>query len=244
MIASGMWVQSAGIVLFVAGTGFPVWLVGSVLLGLGTAMVYPTLSRRSPTSAHPDWRASAVGVYRLWRDGGYAIGALLSGLLADAFDLRVSVAAVAGLTFLSGLVVAVVMRETIGERLKVGGIMLATGESRRATETVAVWVERASRAEARLEDLGAPHETDYKDAKPSLVHLMARREWPPHPLQSQRRAGSAAAPCRALNSAADSNGSALALLVPLFLSLNVIFRAHPFVLRVHLIVADAFATLL
>jgi MFS family permease len=118
MIAAGMWVQSAGIVLFVAGTGFPVWLVGSVLLGLGTAMVYPTLLAAVSDVAHPDWRASAVGVYRLWRDGGYAVGALLSGLLADAFGLRVSVAAVAGLTFLSGLVVAVVMRETISKPYK------------------------------------------------------------------------------------------------------------------------------
>jgi MFS family permease len=69
-----------------------------VLLGLGTAMVYPTLLAAVSDIAHPDWRASAVGVYRLWRDGGYALGALLSGAVADTFGLRTAIGAVAGLT--------------------------------------------------------------------------------------------------------------------------------------------------
>jgi MFS family permease len=112
MIAAGMWVQAVGIGLFVAGFGFGVWIGGAVVLGLGTAMVYPTLLAAVSDVAHPEWRASAVGVYRLWRDGGYAIGALTAGLLADALGLPIAIAATAGLTFLSGVLVAAVMYET------------------------------------------------------------------------------------------------------------------------------------
>jgi MFS family permease len=87
-------------------------LAGAVLLGLGTAMVYPTLLAAIGDVAHPSWRASAVGVYRLWRDLGYAIGALLCGVLADMFGLQVAIASVAILTLVSGVVVAIRMRET------------------------------------------------------------------------------------------------------------------------------------
>lgn len=76
-------------------------------------MVYPTLLAAIGDVAHPSWRASAVGVYRLWRDGGYAVGALLAGTVADAFGMRWAIAAVGALTVLSGLVVSVVMRETL-----------------------------------------------------------------------------------------------------------------------------------
>jgi MFS family permease len=113
LIASGMWVQALGIALFVMGSGLALWLAASVLLGLGTAMVYPTLLAVISDVAHPGWRASAVGVYRLWRDGGYAVGALLAGALADAFGLPVAILAVGALTLLSGVVVAGVMRETL-----------------------------------------------------------------------------------------------------------------------------------
>jgi MFS family permease len=112
MIALGMVVQAAGIALFVAGTSFASWAVAAVLLGLGTAMVYPTLLAAVGDVAHPSWRASAVGVYRLWRDGGYAVGALLAGSLADALGLRWAIGAIGGLTFLSGVIVATVMYET------------------------------------------------------------------------------------------------------------------------------------
>ena len=112
MIALGMVVQAAGIVLFVAGSGFARWSVAAVLLGLGTAMVYPTLLAAVSDVAHPSWRASAVGVYRLWRDGGYAVGALLAGSLADAVGVRWAIGAIGGLTFLSGVIVAGVMSET------------------------------------------------------------------------------------------------------------------------------------
>jgi MFS family permease len=116
LIAMGMWVQAAGILLFVIGQGFLVWLTGAVLLGLGTALVYPTLLAAISDVAHPDWRASAVGVYRLWRDGGYAVGALTAGLLADTLGIPAAIAAIGGLTFLSGVVVAAVMYETLGRR--------------------------------------------------------------------------------------------------------------------------------
>ncbi len=112
MIAFGMLVQAAGIALFVAGKSFGPWTAAAVLLGLGTAMVYPTLLAAVGDVAHPSWRASAVGVYRLWRDGGYAVGALLAGSLADALGVRWAIGAIGGLTFLSGVIVAAVMYET------------------------------------------------------------------------------------------------------------------------------------
>jgi len=96
----------------VAGRTFAPWAVASVLLGLGTAMVYPTLLAAVGDVAHPSWRASAVGVYRLWRDGGYAVGALLAGSLADALGVRWAIGVIGGLTFLSGVIVATVMYET------------------------------------------------------------------------------------------------------------------------------------
>ena len=113
MIAAGMWVQAVGIGVFVIGHGFGAWMGGAILLGLGTALVYPTLLAAISDVAHPEWRASAVGVYRLWRDGGYALGALTAGLLADVFSIPIAIAAIGGLTFLSGLLVAGVMYETL-----------------------------------------------------------------------------------------------------------------------------------
>ena len=116
MIAAGMWIQAIGIGLFVVGRGFPTWLSGSVLLGIGTALVYPTLLAAVSDVAHPEWRASAVGVYRLWRDGGYAVGALLSGVLADTLGIPIAILSIAILTLISGVVVAVVMYETLPSR--------------------------------------------------------------------------------------------------------------------------------
>ena len=96
-----------------ATQGFWPWAGGAVLLGLGTAMVYPTLLAAVSDVAHPDWRASAVGVYRLWRDGGYAVGALLAGVLADLLGMPWAIAAIALLTFASGVVVLMRMYETL-----------------------------------------------------------------------------------------------------------------------------------
>ncbi len=116
MIAAGMWVQAIGIGSFIAGEGFWLWIAGAALLGFGTALVYPTLLAAISDVAHPDWRASAVGVYRLWRDGGYAVGALAAGLLADAFNIPTAIAAIAALTAFSGVIVAAVMYETLPAR--------------------------------------------------------------------------------------------------------------------------------
>ncbi len=116
LIAGGMIVQAAAIFLIMLTHAFWPWAGGAALLGLGTAMVYPTLLAAIGDVAHPSWRASSVGVYRLWRDGGYAVGALLAGSLADSLGLGVAIGAVGGLTFLSGLVVAVVMYETLNRK--------------------------------------------------------------------------------------------------------------------------------
>jgi MFS family permease len=112
LIATGMWVQAAGIGVIAGVSGFGPWAMGSVLLGAGTAMVYPTLLAAVSDVAHPSWRASAVGVYRLWRDAGYAFGTILAGLLADRFGLAAAVWGIAAITAASGLVVAVRMYET------------------------------------------------------------------------------------------------------------------------------------
>ena len=112
LIAGGMWVQAAGIAVIVLSSRFGGFALGGVLLGAGTAMVYPTLLAAIGDVAHPTWRASSVGVYRLWRDLGYAVGALLAGVTADALGAPAAIWAVAAVTFASGLVVAVRMRET------------------------------------------------------------------------------------------------------------------------------------
>jgi MFS family permease len=113
LIAGGMWLQAAGIGVVVLAGSFGGFALGGVLLGLGTAMVYPTLLAAIGDVAHPSWRASSVGVYRLWRDLGYAIGALLAGAVADALGLAPAMWLVAAATFGSGTLVAVRMRETL-----------------------------------------------------------------------------------------------------------------------------------
>src|SRR5262245_22241203 len=110
LIAWGMVVQAGGIWLTVLVPDYGAWLLGAVLQGLGTAMVYPTLLAAIADHAHPTWRASSLGVYRFWRDLGYAIGALLSGLVADFVGLGAAIHLVAALTLVSGLVVAWAMR--------------------------------------------------------------------------------------------------------------------------------------
>jgi MFS family permease len=110
LIVSGMWVQAAGLILTAATGQFVWWLVASVLLGLGTAMVYPSLIAAVSDASEPGWRARSLSVYRFWRDLGYAIGALLAGLIADRYGFMAAIYAVGILTFLSGVVVAVAMR--------------------------------------------------------------------------------------------------------------------------------------
>src|SRR5439155_18433706 len=102
MVVGGMWMQAAGILLILLTTGFAAWAAAMALLGLGTALVYPTLLAAISDVAHPDWRASAVGVYRLWRDRGYAVGAVLAGVLADSLGVAWAIGAIAALTFAAG----------------------------------------------------------------------------------------------------------------------------------------------
>jgi MFS family permease len=112
LIVAGMLVQAVALGLVALCQDFSIWLAAAVLLGAGTAMVYPTLLAAIGDVAHPAWRARSVGIYRLWRDGGFAVGALLAGILADAYGIPAAVAVVAGLTGLSGLLVAFRMRGT------------------------------------------------------------------------------------------------------------------------------------
>jgi MFS family permease len=112
LIVAGMWVQGGALLLTALTRDFTWWLLASVLLGLGTAMVYPSLIAAVSDASHPSWRARSLSVYRFWRDLGYAIGALAAGLIADLFGLTWAIAAIAALTFLSGLITAIAMRET------------------------------------------------------------------------------------------------------------------------------------
>jgi MFS family permease len=111
LIVGGMWLQAAGLFLTALTSHFAWWFVASVLLGIGTAMVYPSLIAAVSDASHPSWRARSLSVYRFWRDLGYAIGALSAGVIADAFGFSAAIMSIAALTFMSGLVVAVLMRE-------------------------------------------------------------------------------------------------------------------------------------
>ena len=113
LIAGGMVLQAAALATITLVRGFWPWVGGAALLGVGTAMVYPTLLAAIGDVAHPSWRGSAVGVYRLWRDSGYAVGALLAGAIADSFGIAPAIAVVAVLTGASGLMVLWRMPETL-----------------------------------------------------------------------------------------------------------------------------------
>jgi MFS family permease len=120
LIVWGMWIQAIGIVLVASAPWFTLapsdnfswWMIGAVLLGAGTALVYPTLLAAIGDVAHPDWRASAIGVYRFWRDLGYAVGAILAGLVADFLGLSWAIVVIGMLTFTSGTVSAITMSES------------------------------------------------------------------------------------------------------------------------------------
>ncbi|MDW6024149.1 MFS transporter [Mesorhizobium sp. BAC0120] len=113
LIVAGMWVQAAALFLTAATANFGWWFLASLLLGLGTAMVYPSLIAAVSDASHPSWRARALSVYRFWRDLGYAIGALCAGIIADLFGLAWAIATVAALTFASGALVALIMHNTV-----------------------------------------------------------------------------------------------------------------------------------
>ncbi|MHB8672881.1 MAG: MFS transporter [Candidatus Limnocylindrales bacterium] len=116
LIVGGMLVQGAALAAIAATTSFGASLAAAAALGVGTAMVYPTLLAAVADVAEPAWRGSAVGVYRLWRDLGFAVGAVVAGAIADAAGISSAIWAVAALTALSGLVVLVRMDETHARR--------------------------------------------------------------------------------------------------------------------------------
>ena len=116
LIVWGMVLQGAALLMVAVGRDFGAWAAAAVLLGLGIAMVYPTLLAAVADTAHPLWRGSAVGICRFWRDGGYVVGALGAGLLADVIGMRGAIGAVAVLTDLSGTWVALRMPETLYAR--------------------------------------------------------------------------------------------------------------------------------
>lgn len=109
LIMTGMWVQASGLFLIAATRSFGWWFLASLLLGLGTAMVYPTLIAAVSDASHPSWRARSLSVYRFWRDLGYAVGALSAGIMADLFGPVLAIAAIGSFSVVSGAVVAVVM---------------------------------------------------------------------------------------------------------------------------------------
>ena len=117
LIAGGMFVQGLALVAMANVSGLMPWIMSGITLGIGTAMVYPTLLAAIGDVAHPSWRGTAVGVYRFWRDLGYAAGALIAGALADAFGMARTIAAIGVLTAASGLLVAVRMPETLQRRM-------------------------------------------------------------------------------------------------------------------------------
>lgn len=118
LIVWGMIMQALGHVVIGFGTSFPLesGIAGSVMLGMGTAMVYPALLAAVSDAAHPSWRASSVGVYRFWRDIGYAVGALMAGVIASLLGLAWAVHAAGLLTLLSGIVAWLKMKETLAHK--------------------------------------------------------------------------------------------------------------------------------
>jgi MFS family permease len=113
LIATGMLLQAAALWLVAAGSTFWTWFIASALLGAGTALVYPTLLAAVADVAHPAWRGSAVGVYRLWRDSGYAFGAIVAGILADGFGIAPAIVVGGVLAFLSSVLIMARMPETL-----------------------------------------------------------------------------------------------------------------------------------
>jgi len=112
LIVGGMFAQAVAIAWLASVDGFALWAIGAVVLGAGTAMVYPTLLATISDVAHPTWRARSVGIYRLWRDSGFVVGAVLAGVLADLISIEAAIYTVAALTALSGFVVMIRMYET------------------------------------------------------------------------------------------------------------------------------------
>lgn len=117
LIVAGMLLQAAGLFVVAFGLGAPLaaGAAGSTLLGIGTALAYPSLLAAAGDASHPLWRATTVGVYRFWRDMGYAVGALMAGLVAAALGLVWAIQLAGLLTLVSGVVSWRLMKETSNE---------------------------------------------------------------------------------------------------------------------------------
>ncbi len=120
LIVLGMWVQASGLLLTASTRDFVWWIVGSALLGLGTAMVYPCLIAAVSDASHPSWRARSLSVYRFWRDLGYAVGALLAGVIADRLGFASAIGAIGALTFFSGALTAFTMGSKLAPQAATG----------------------------------------------------------------------------------------------------------------------------
>ena len=112
LIFPGMFTQALGIWVILYSNEYIGWISGMALLGIGTAMVYPTLLAAISDIAHPNWRATSLGVYRFWRDIGFVIGAIGIGFIADLFNILIAIQVVAWIGLASGIVVLVLMKET------------------------------------------------------------------------------------------------------------------------------------
>src|SRR5207249_2134982 len=115
LIVWGMWLQALAHPLIAFGASFAVRATGAggaILLGLGTAMVYPSLLAAVSDVVHPAWRARSLSVYRFWRDLGYAVGAAIAGFIAGALGLAWSIHVAGILTFVSGVIAWLTVRET------------------------------------------------------------------------------------------------------------------------------------
>ncbi|MFK2825099.1 MFS transporter [Bacillus sp. B190/17] len=113
LITIGMWIQAVSLWWILFADSYVLWVMGAILLGVGTAMVYPTLIASITDVAHPNWRATSVGIYRFWRDSGYAFGALLGGVIADMLNVNWSIGLVALVPLIAGVFAATRMNETL-----------------------------------------------------------------------------------------------------------------------------------
>ena len=109
LIVAGMWISGLGILMTTLSSGFNYWIFTSILTGIGMALLYPTLIAAVSDLSHPTWRASAVGVYRMWRDAGYAVGAITIGFFMDVFSMTASFYLTAILMMASGVLVVALM---------------------------------------------------------------------------------------------------------------------------------------
>ena len=112
LIFPGMFIQSIGIWIVLYSQAFPGWVTGMSLLGVGTALVYPSLLAAISDIGHPSWRATSLGVYRFWRDMGFVFGAIGIGFISDLFNMFIAIQVVAWVGLASGIVVVFLMKET------------------------------------------------------------------------------------------------------------------------------------